>query len=63
MAAASKRKSAIAASSAASVSTTSPMIQRLTALVAEGAATEALAPIPLAWQKRVAFQSFVAKFR
>ena len=63
MAAASKRKSAIALSSWPSVSTTSPMIHLLTAVVALGAATECDAPIPFAWQKRVAFQSFVAKLR
>ena len=32
-------------------------------LVAAGAAIEVLAPIPLDWQNRAAFHSFVAKLR
>ena len=39
------------------------MIQRLTASVAAGAASEVDAAMPLAWQKRAAFQSLVAKLR
>lgn len=50
-------------SSAESVSTTSPMIHLLTALVAAGAASDWLAPMPLLWQKRAAFHSLVAKLR
>ena len=50
-AAASKRKSAIALSSWPRVSTTSPMIHLLTAVVAAGAATECDAPIPEARRK------------
>ena len=63
LAAASKRSSAIALSSAWTVATTSPTIHLLTALVAGGAATDVLAPIPLLWQNRVAFHSLVAKLR
>src|SRR3546814_10765044 len=63
LAAASKRRSAMAKSSACTVATVSAMIQRLTGSVASGARNMLLAPIPLAWQKRAAFQSLVAKLR
>ncbi len=53
----------MALSSSARVSTTSPMIHLLTALVAVGASSEVLAPMPLDWQNRAAFHSLVAKLR
>jgi hypothetical protein len=45
------------------VLTVSPTIQRLTGSSASGGSSASLAPMPLAWQKRAAFQSLVAKLR
>src|SRR3546814_11575731 len=53
----------MAKASACTVATVSAMIQRLTGSVASGARNMLLAPIPLAWQERAAFQSLVAKLR
>jgi hypothetical protein len=59
----SKRNSAMARSSACTVRTVSPMIQRLTGRLATGGSIAWLPPMPLAWQKRAAFHSLVAKLR